>query len=70
MRKGNKKELWFDAQFKAMIKFSMKYYRVDETTSIKLLMRIGFIELMTKVQRDKVPVLSDEMLQLIEKAEL
>lgn len=70
MRKGSRKELWFDAQFKAMIRFAMKYYRVDETCAVKLLMRIGFIEIMTKVQRDKVPVLSDELLALIDKAEL
>ena len=65
-----RKELLLSVEEVAAIKFAQKYYAVDMTTTIRILIRSSIIELIAKAYRDGVPFLTQEMQELIDKAKL
>ena len=65
-----RKEILFSAEEIAAIRFAMKYYSVDMTTTIRILIRTSIIELIAKAYRDGVPFLTADMHELIDKARL
>lgn len=65
-----RKELLLTVEEVAAIKFAQKYFAVDMTTTIRILIRSAIIEIIAKAYRDGVPLLTPDMQELIDKAKL
>lgn len=68
--KRNRKEIMFSNAEMHCIQFASKYYAVDNTTAIRILLRSAVIEIIAKAMRDGVPELSTEMLEILGKTGL
>ena len=64
-KRMNRKEIFFSYEEILLLKFASKYYSVDMTSVIRILIRTAIIELITRQRRDGVPTLSKEMEELI-----
>lgn len=65
MRRGNRKELYFSNEEKQLIRFAMKCTSLDETATIKLLIRLAIMDLICKWRRSGVPRLPADIEKLI-----
>jgi hypothetical protein len=69
-KKSNRKELWLDADEIMLLRFASKYYSTDATTTIRILMRAGVIQLIAKQRRDGVPKITAEMQKALEEMDM
>jgi hypothetical protein len=61
----NRKEIFFSWEELQLLHFAQKYYSVDLTSTIRILLRSSIIQLVAKQRRDGVPRLTAEMEKLL-----
>lgn len=64
-RKGNRKELYFSNEEKQLIRFAMKQTSLDETATIKLLVREALIQRLLIWRQSRIPRMPVDLEKLI-----
>ena len=63
--KRNRKEIMFSNAEMHCIQFASKYYAVDNTTAIRILLRTSVIDIIAKAMKDGVPQLTPELMEIL-----